>query len=254
MRISEEPDNPVHVASLLALTTREQLESELALDLCNCSTCTLARQQDFVSQKNALEELYDTFNAENSTNYKCYFLPKFHPELNPIERCWSRMKFYTKKNTDGTLETLEKNMMIGLEQENLPVTLIRKYFRICDLYLSAYKHGLNVIQAEDWLRKRKSHRGYHEIMDKVLWQAHNPHISADDPEIVEGHQVEEVEEDSSNDDLNDIINDIEDESTELEENDVEYAGEENMDKEQEDVEGEDEEVDIIETFKLLSTC
>ena len=117
-------------------------------------------------QKNALEELYDDFNAKNNTNYQCYFLPKFHPELNPIERCWSRMKYYTKNHSDGTLQTLEENMKTGLDLEHLPLTLIRKYFRICDLYQSAYKHGLNVIEAEDWLKTRKSHRSYNEIMDK----------------------------------------------------------------------------------------
>ena len=44
------------------------------------------RQQDFLSQKTVIEEVFDKYNAEHGTKHRCIFLPKFHPELNYIER------------------------------------------------------------------------------------------------------------------------------------------------------------------------
>jgi hypothetical protein len=56
---------------------------------CHCSICTLASQFDFIAQKSGVVEVFEKWNEVNNTDYQCIFLPKFHPELNFIERCWS---------------------------------------------------------------------------------------------------------------------------------------------------------------------
>jgi hypothetical protein len=57
-------------------------------------------------------------------------------ELNMIERVWSRMKWYFRKHADGSLETLERR---GLSEDNLPLSLIRKYCRLLSANYIAYK-------------------------------------------------------------------------------------------------------------------
>ena len=47
----------------------------------------LSEQADFKEQQNAIQELV------LSRGHFCIFLPKFHPELNFIERYWSRVKW-----------------------------------------------------------------------------------------------------------------------------------------------------------------
>jgi transposase len=38
------------------------------------------------------------------------FLPKFHPELNPIERVWAQLKRYTKGHCKYSIQSLRKNI------------------------------------------------------------------------------------------------------------------------------------------------
>ena len=84
----------------------------------------------------------------HGTSHQCKFLPKFHPELNPIERVWSRLKWYLRKYNDGKLATLQLLMKKGLDRENVSLTLIRKYCRLVTAYYIAYIDGKDIIQAE----------------------------------------------------------------------------------------------------------
>lgn len=115
---------------LLKCPTAEQIDDIVNQITWNCCRCILHAQPDFIGQKSGIEEVYEAFNHEHHTEYKCIFLPKFHPELNPIERCWNIMKRFVRKNNDGTITTLRKNMEKGLSPEILPISLIRKYFRL----------------------------------------------------------------------------------------------------------------------------
>ena len=38
-----------------------------------------------------------------TNGFGCIFLPKFHCELNPIEKCWSQAKHYTRAHTNYTI-------------------------------------------------------------------------------------------------------------------------------------------------------
>ena len=70
------------------------------------------------NQKRRLEEIYINHNLLYNKNHQLKFLPKFHPELNMIERVWSQMKWYIRKHADGSLETLKRLMKTGLPQKN----------------------------------------------------------------------------------------------------------------------------------------
>jgi hypothetical protein len=54
------------------------------------STCCMRRimslQKDFVTEKPKLQIIIE------EAGHKCYFLPKFHCELNPIEMYWGWVK------------------------------------------------------------------------------------------------------------------------------------------------------------------
>ena len=51
---------------------------------------TLAKNSNFRDEKNMIEHM-----LMNRAHIPC-FLPKFHPELNPIERVWAQLKRYTR--------------------------------------------------------------------------------------------------------------------------------------------------------------
>ena len=112
-----ETDREDHVKRLKFLTYPKQEDVILQSKLtpCSCASCTLSKQDDFRSQKSGLEEIYENHNKMHGTSHQCKFLPKFHPELNPIERVWSRLKWYLRKYNDGKLATLQLLMKKGLD-------------------------------------------------------------------------------------------------------------------------------------------
>jgi len=52
-------------------------------------------------------------------NHLCDFLPKFHCELSPIERVWSKSKRYVRNFSDDTRETLLKNIRKSFWVDNV---------------------------------------------------------------------------------------------------------------------------------------
>jgi transposase len=165
-------DESLH--QLMSLPTSFEIADIISEISCDCSTCVLAQQEDFSSQKNGLEEVFLKHNKQYGTNHICKLLPKFHPELNPIERCWSRLKAYIRKFNDGTLDTLKRLMVEGAKECNIPLCLIRKYIRLSEAYLIAYENGLNILQTTEWLKKHRSHRAHSEKMDDTLEQLYFP--------------------------------------------------------------------------------
>ena len=57
----------------------------------------------------------------------CIMLPKFHCELNSIERCWGQSKRYTRVYTNYTFPNLRKNIPLALD--TVTIENIKKYFR-----------------------------------------------------------------------------------------------------------------------------
>jgi transposase len=160
--------NDTKLIALLSIPTNEQVREAIECLPCDCPSCVLEGQHDFAYQKSALEELYEHFNEQHGTYHRCIFLPKFHPELNPIERCWGRMKWHVRRHCDGTMETLRRLIMEGIGLEVLPLSLIRKYIRLSYAYVAAYREGKDIVAAEQWIRKHRSHRSHSRQMDDQL--------------------------------------------------------------------------------------
>jgi len=77
-------------------------------------------------QRSSIEEAFIQYNAAHNTSHRCLFLPKFHPELNLIERILGRMKYYIRINCDNTFPTLKTNIEAAMEPFNLPLEMIRR--------------------------------------------------------------------------------------------------------------------------------
>ena len=66
-------------------------------------------------------------------------LPKFHCELNPIERCWAFPKRYICERPVDKVSSLKERIRERLS--SLDKTLIRKIFRKARGYERAYREG-----------------------------------------------------------------------------------------------------------------
>ena len=111
----------------------------------------LENMHDFKVQKTRVEELI------SGHGHRCLFLPKYHCELNPIERVWGQAKRFTRANCDYTYGGLEKNINPALD--SVTVLLIRKYFRRVREYHRAYREGKSGgAEVEEAVKLYKSHR------------------------------------------------------------------------------------------------
>lgn len=93
----------------------------------------LGNHPDFKNEKNKLEYFL------HGQGHACLFIPKFHCETNPIERCWAQAKRYTRAYCNYNIVGLRRNVMPALDsvsQEN-----IKNYFRRAKNYLFAYMLG-----------------------------------------------------------------------------------------------------------------
>jgi transposase len=62
-----------------------------------------------------------------ANGHRGYFLPKFHPELNPIERNWGQAKRYSKAHCNYSLISLRK--VINPSLDFVTLDNMKKYFR-----------------------------------------------------------------------------------------------------------------------------
>jgi hypothetical protein len=94
----------------------------------------------------------------------CLMLPKCHPEFNPIERVWGRMKMFTRGHNDGKLPSLRKNIPVALAEGNISMRLHFEFERKSRDYYRAYLEPTTTdpFVAEAHIRAQKafrSHRG-----------------------------------------------------------------------------------------------
>ena len=80
----------------------------------------LEEMQDFKYQKTRVEELI------LNKGHRVMFVPKFHCEINPIERVWCHAKQYTRAHCDYSFQGLEAIINEALDSVN--IEMIRKYF------------------------------------------------------------------------------------------------------------------------------
>ena len=110
----------------------------------------LQKMPDFKYEKTRVETL-------NSNDFKGYFIPKFHCELNPIERVWGQSKKFTRAHCDYSFKGLENTLDESLD--TIPLNTIRRFFRKMRDYLAAYREGLTLgPQMEAAIKQYKSHR------------------------------------------------------------------------------------------------
>ena len=115
----------------------------------------LASHPDFKHEKCMIEKFLI------SNGHICVFLPKYHPELNPIERVWAQLKRHVKAHCKYTFPSLRKN--IPLAYDSVSLENIQNHFRKVRHYMYGYMEGLKPGAELDEAIKRykvavKSHR------------------------------------------------------------------------------------------------
>ena len=91
---------------------------------------------DFLDEKTKLEQLL------NSRGHICYFIPKFHCELNPIERAWAQAKRTTRAYCNYSIVVLRKNIPLALD--SITLDNVCKYFNRVKRYMYSYLEGHNL--------------------------------------------------------------------------------------------------------------
>ncbi|KAF8219024.1 hypothetical protein L208DRAFT_1344432 [Tricholoma matsutake] len=84
--------------------------------------CVLSLQPDFRAEKPLLQLVIE------KAGHKCFFLPKFHCELNPIEMVWGQAK-----QLMGPLQLVPECLT------HVKMVNIHHYFQLCHQYLKAYR-------------------------------------------------------------------------------------------------------------------
>ncbi|KAG8909932.1 hypothetical protein FRC01_006638 [Tulasnella sp. 417] len=115
-----------------------------------CMQRILSLQDDFRNEKSLLQKVIE------EAGHVCLFLPKFHPELNPIEMYWGWAKRYFRERSNGDFHTALKLVHEALNA--CPLITIRKFFQRVYRYMSAYGEGATGLLAEYAVKQYKSHR------------------------------------------------------------------------------------------------
>lgn len=110
----------------------------------------LKKFDDFRFSPTILEEVVA------ARNHVCLYLPRFHCELNPIERCWCHSKKHTRANCNGSIIRLRKVVPEGLSM--CSKEMIWKFFATCIDYENAYRKGDTCSTVDKTVKKYKSHR------------------------------------------------------------------------------------------------
>ena len=105
-----------------------------------------------------------------SLGHLCVFLPKYHPELNFIERFWSRLKWWLRQHCEWSLRALFEKIEEACD--NIELSLIRKYARTAWRWMDAYRQATR----QEWspqlttfvAKSYHGHRGVPTSMDTLI--------------------------------------------------------------------------------------
>ena len=128
-----------------------------------CGRKILANQPDFLAQKCWLEEV------ANEAGHALIFFPKFHCELNLIERVWSVAKGQARLECDYSHKKLLA--LVPKIMEEMCVKSVRRMAQRCYRYMDCYRHGLSPKLAEFAVKKYSSHRCIPVGVEKELVDA-----------------------------------------------------------------------------------
>ena len=94
------------------------------------------------------------------------FYPKYHCELNFIERVWGETKRHTRKNCHFNFQQM--TVQVPTTIRSIDIKHVRNYHRRIWRYLDAYSKELNGRMAEWAVQKYKGHRKVSENVDKMM--------------------------------------------------------------------------------------
>ena len=110
----------------------------------------LSSHEDFISEPNEVEKIV------RHAGHEVIYLPKFHCELNPIERVWCSAKQYTRSHCDYTIRGLRSTIPQSLDR--IAASTIDGFFSGVRQYEKLYREGLSGDALEKAVRVYKSHR------------------------------------------------------------------------------------------------
>ena len=109
---------------------------------------TLKEMHDFKYEKTKVETMIA------ARGHRCIFIPKYHCELNPIERVWGHAKQYTRSHCDYTFAGLERTIEPALDTVSVDRIRVTR----------GYKEGFAAGPAlENAMKQYKSHRRVSEL-------------------------------------------------------------------------------------------
>ena len=123
-----------------------------------CARRILEAERDFRDQKGRLQEEVEALG------HRVLFYPKFHCELNFIERYWCRAKWYTRENCGYNFEALKETVPEALA--SVSNATIRGFYRLALRAIDAYSMGLQYGTEDFRSSVYKSHR---QVQDKSKW-------------------------------------------------------------------------------------
>lgn len=91
--------------------------------------------------------------------HMCLFIPRFHCELNPIERCWCHAKKFTRVYSNGSIVRLQNIIPKGLA--SVSTNMISAFFLTCKDFERAYREGHTCNTVDKVVKEYKSHRRIH---------------------------------------------------------------------------------------------
>ena len=133
----------------LALRQKDRFGCDLALNGECCATA-LQSQPDFKEQKGWLQELLE------QAGHSVVFYPKFHCELNFMERFGCSAKYYTRENCGYSLNDLHETIPKAFE--SIPTATINRFYQHCTRIIDAYDDGLQYGTKEFASYVYKNHR------------------------------------------------------------------------------------------------
>jgi hypothetical protein len=123
-----------------------------------CATALLQSQKDFQEQKGWLQEKVE------AAGHSVIFYPKFHCELNFIERFWCIAKHYVRENCAYTLDGLRRTIPAAFN--SISTATINRFYKLCSRIIDAYINGHKYSTKAFVEHVYKSHR---QVVDKSKW-------------------------------------------------------------------------------------
>lgn len=128
--------------------------SDDAIEQTCCARHLLASQADFQQQKTAIAL------AVEKKNHVFELYPKYHCKCNFIERYWGAAKRAARQQCDYSYKGLCERVPQILNE--VPLAMIRRFFRKAFRYIEGYALGMDAKQAEQANKKYRSHRRLRE--------------------------------------------------------------------------------------------